>query len=273
MFDTINESDPSRGASRDDANATEPTAALLDPRTYLKLTGAAAASAVTAGAARVAGAASDYDIIEVPAGAKYDRRVGDGEAFENKPIDVSAHDCELEITARGDGWMIRNVGFVGPTTNALEGRPGGSKVLNLAGNGLVENVYLGDGVDPVPDGDERNMSRDGGIYLHGDHHTGHIEVRRSNVSMWANNGCYCSGPDVQHSPNDGGTIQFTDCYLENNNVAGIRLGRTVRVRKTARSLSTMRAPYWASFGNPDRRSRSNTAEAFGFARERARAAW
>ena len=223
MSDATNGNECRSGASRNAATATDSAPTLLDRRMYLKLTGAAAASLVTAGASGTA-AAAEYEVIEVPAGANEDIAVRSGETFENKLIDVSAHDAELEINARGDGWTIRNVGFLGPTTNSLERRSRGSKVLNLAGDGLVENVYLGDGVDPDPDGSERNMSRDGGIYLHGDDHTGHIEVRRSNVSLWADNGCYCSGPGAQRGPDDGGTVQFTDCYMENNNVSGIRLG-------------------------------------------------
>ena len=223
MSDATNGNECRSGASRNAATATDSAPTLLDRRMYLKLTGAAAASLVTAGASGT-GAAAEYEVIEVPAGANEDIAVRSGETFENKLIDVSAHDAELEINARGAGWTIRNVGFLGPTTNSLERRSRGSKVLNLAGDGLVENVYLGDGVDPDPDGSERNMSRDGGIYLHGDDHTGHIEVRRSNVSLWADNGCYCSGPGAQRGSDDGGTVQFTDCYMENNNVSGIRLG-------------------------------------------------
>jgi len=224
VFDILDKSGSSATTERDDATETDGAAPLLDRRMYLKLTGAAAASIVGAGAVGTASAAGDYDRIVVPAGAKRRIRVESGQTFENKLIDVSAHDAELELIARGDGWEIRNVGFVGPTTNSLEGRTKGSKVVKLAGNGLVENLYLGDGNDPEPDAGEKDMSRDGGIYLSGRRHTGHIEVKRSNISMWADNGAYCSGPGVQHGPDDGGTVQFTDCYLENNNVAGIRLG-------------------------------------------------
>ena len=199
--------------ARDDmARDSDSEQTLLDRRSYLKLSGAAAASVAAAGAySNSASAQSSYETITVPAGGKKTFSVGSGETFENVLIDMTADGASAEIQARGDDWTIRNVGFKG-------NHPGGHYLLvpgvsSEDGHGLVENVYLGDG--------QTEGTAKGGVWVNANlPHRGTIEFRNVHIAHMIDNGLYGSGPGAQGY---GGVTNVYDSYFHSNMIANVRL--------------------------------------------------
>jgi len=191
-------------------------ASKVSRRNYLRLAGATAASAaaLTSGVT----AAEDFRTITVPAGETRSFSLGDGDTLENTLIDITADGAGYRITARGDGWTIRNVGVRG-YFDANVDDPIVAFCPN-GGTGTIENVYLGDGGYDAPAGPTT------GVFVHA-YHTGHIDIDRVNAQGWAGNGVYASAPgnhDDHPSPGGHGTIHITNSYAADNPTANFRLG-------------------------------------------------
>jgi hypothetical protein len=204
----------------DVTNGTSGNDALLGRRGYLTLAGAA-----LVGGLGTTASAADYRTVTVPAGGSETFSLGSGDTLENVLIDVTANDADVFIKARGTGWTIRNVGIrgkldIGDDNNVLDSQYGGGyhQVLNCQGEGVIENVYLGDGVVEGVDRTAMNVGRD---------HADHIEMRRCNVGRWSSNAIYAAGFGRVTGPGPtdgaGGTIAFRSCYFHDNNVAHLRL--------------------------------------------------
>ncbi|WP_254764798.1 hypothetical protein [Natrinema marinum] len=176
---------------------------LLHRRSYMKLAGATTAAATLTGAAS---ADDDYDVIEARGQTI---RVGRGETFENKLIDLTTGAGFL-IYVEGANSTIRNIGFKGLYR-------GDSFMISIdtgPGDILVENVYLGDGA-----------TKEGSSFVHGPGavfmHRGSqadITFRNCNVQGYPNNGFYCSNTPY------GGSVRFENCFGKNNGVTTFRCG-------------------------------------------------
>ncbi|WP_265107798.1 hypothetical protein [Halosolutus halophilus] len=174
---------------------------LLHRRSYMKLAGATTAAAAFTGAA---GADDDYDVVKAHGQVV---RVGRGETYENKLIDLTTGNDFLILIEGGDS-AVRNIGFEGLYR-------GGQFMISItAGSGdiLVENVYLGDGA-----------TKEGASFVHGPgavfmHRNSNADVtfRRCNVQGYPNNGFYCSNTAY------GGSVRFENCFGKNNGVSTFR---------------------------------------------------
>lgn len=198
------------------AREREANDSAIDRRTLLGAAGAGVASAVGVGALATGSAtAQEYETIEVPSGQTESFDLGSGDTLENVLIDVTADGAGASIRAQGEGWAIRNVGVKGPNNT------GAKKLLipgvSEGGSAIVENFYIGDGTS-IMDG-----SRQGGVWVNATQHRGELIFRNVNVSGWADNGLYGSGPALQLGA-DAGSVKIESSYAEDNNIAGFRLG-------------------------------------------------
>lgn len=173
---------------------------------------AAAAGLGTAGLA----AAESYQTVTVGAGKTETRTLGDGDTLENVLFDITADGASLKIRPNGSNWTIRNVG--------VKGQPHGWKLPNTSyvigatvtkgGNGLIKNVYIGDGASAQDDVI--------GIFVTLDH-AGTVTIRDCNLQQWPNNGVY-GAPPGRSAPTDGGggggEVHIERCYARNNNLDG-----------------------------------------------------
>jgi hypothetical protein len=200
-------------ARDDSAREHSSEQSLLDRRSYLKLAGAAAASVGAAGASSSSAAAASYDTIEVPANTKKVIRVGAGETFENKLIDITADGAHVKLLTEGSGWTVRNVGVKGQNNN-LNGTYG-TFYLRCTDDGeaLAENIYLGDG----------SVDRCGHAAVSDWANAGTVTIRNINVTGWAADGMYMSHAG-NHVKQTMGVTQVENAYLKNNNIENCRLG-------------------------------------------------
>ncbi len=198
-------------------NPTKKNDTLIDRRSLLKSTAAAMAATTAAGMATSTVSAADYDTIKVSSGDTKNISLGSGDKLENVLIDVTANGASVSIRARGDGWVIRNVGVKGEINVEQP-----SKIfvpsVSEGGSALVENFYLGDGTGLT------EASRIGGVWVNANTpHEGELVFRRVNIGGWADNGLYGSGPGAQEGPN-AGTVKIEQSYAHNNNISGFRIG-------------------------------------------------
>ncbi|QLK26724.1 hypothetical protein HYG81_03650 [Natrinema zhouii] len=189
-----------------DAEATDDggKSVLLHRRSYMKLAGATTAAAALTGAASAAG--DDYEVIEARGQTI---RVGSGETFENKLIDLTTGEGFL-IYVEGANSVIRNIGFKGLYR-------GDSFIISIkAGQGdvLFENIYLGDGA--TKEGSSF-VHGPGAVFMHQDSDAD-LTFRNCNVQGYPNNGFYCS-----NTPS-GGSVRFESCFGKNNGVTTFRCG-------------------------------------------------
>ncbi|WP_327052594.1 hypothetical protein [Halomicrococcus gelatinilyticus] len=190
-------------------------------RSYLRLAGGAVAAATGANVVSGRTSAAEYETITVPAGETKRITVGDGETFENKLIDQSAEGAAAAIEADGSGWKIRNVGFKGKCGIRSFGFFTMIPSVSSGGKGLIENVYMGDGVQT----DGANEADPGAVWVNANTpHEGELTFRNCNIQKYANNGLYASGPGAKHGAGAGGPVKVESCYCANNDIANVRLG-------------------------------------------------
>lgn len=168
----------------------------------------------------------DEETIELEEGEHYTEEVRDGETFRDVRFDLSAPDTAVTITARGDDWSIRNVALDGVT----DGGDSPCNALNLAveadGEGLVENVYLGDGSDGGCGPRGRSA-----IYI-SERHEGIVNIRDCHIANWEADGIYGNRPGgVEEEYGDGGTVRIENCWISENedrNIALSTVGSDIR---------------------------------------------
>ncbi|WP_458190609.1 hypothetical protein [Haladaptatus sp. NG-WS-4] len=196
--------------ARELENEKNDNGTLLNRRSYLKLAGSAIAATGAASVSGLAGA-EEYETITVAAGEHKAIEVGDGQTYENKLIDVTAEGAGVAFTTSGNGWTIRNVGIKGEHSGeSFIMMPG---VESPDGEGLIENVYMGDGIKERESG--------GGVWVNANMpHQGVITVRRTHIANTVNNGLYASGPGSQGAT---GITNVEDSYFHSNNISNIRM--------------------------------------------------
>ncbi|WP_158059377.1 hypothetical protein [Halorussus halophilus] len=216
---------------------------VVNRRSVLGATGGGVATAFgfgTLSQASDVASAAEYDTITVPAGGTRRISVGSGETLENVLIDMTADGASAQIHATGSDWVIRNVGFKGE-------HPGGHRLLTPGvtdrdGQGLIENVYLGDGQTP--------RSGNGAIWVNGNlPHKGTITFRNVHLAHFIDNGLYGTPSSKQID----GVVNVEDSYFNSNNIANIRLGsgsgRPCYVRNTVVKGGSVR-PCGVGCSNP-----------------------
>lgn len=171
---------------------------------------------VLAAAASISGRSLErYDVLKIPRNRSRKINVSGDETVEDIVVDIRAPNADACIVARGSGWVIRNVRFVGSTD--LGAKSGGfANLIDAQGNGRIENVYMGDGVSD--DGIWR-----GGIGV-GTPHSGHIDVQDCYLAGWTDNAIYAATMAEEQFDNAGhGTLTIDRCYLRDNNIAHLRI--------------------------------------------------
>lgn len=168
---------------------------------------------------RASAGGASYETVKVPANKTRGITVGDGETYENVLIDITASGASVLIATHGSGWTIRNVGIKGK-------HPGGGghhlfqpSVADPDAEGLVENVYMGDG-QPL------DAARKGGVWVNANMpHRGTIIFRNYHLAKFVN-GLYGSG--VGHQGHEG-DIRVENSYFYNNTIANVRTNAKERV--------------------------------------------
>jgi hypothetical protein len=200
-------------ARDDSARERSSEQSLLDRRSYLKLAGAAAASVGVAGASSSSAAAASYDTIKVPANTKKVIRVGAGETFENKLIDITADGAHVKLLTEGSGWTVRNVGVKGENNN-MNGVYGTFYLrCTDGGEAVAENIYMGDGA----------ADRCGHAAVSDWDNSGTVTIRNIHVQGWSADGMYMSHAGANPS-SQGGVTKVENAFLKNNNIENCRLG-------------------------------------------------
>lgn len=142
--------------------------------------------------------------------------VSAGETLQNVLYNIEASGATVQLTVRGQGWTLRNVGVQGRAAGSPQGQPAILIVPRDNASGLVENCYFGDG------------SLDGvgtKVFWHNEQ-PGPITWRRCNIGGFHDNGLYASptakmGDD---GPIEGTLIHIEDCLFYNNNSWQIKIG-------------------------------------------------
>jgi len=215
--------------SGDEVDAGE-RALLTDRRNYMRILGGTAAALTGLGAAASASAA-EYDVVTLGQGEAFTRSLGSGDTLENVLIDATADNADVHIGADGDGWVIRNVGIRGaidigddsPGGDSAEYEGGYNSVFTVdassGGSGLIENVYLGDGIEP---------GVDKSALITATNHEGHIDVRNFNCGGFSTTAFYISGFGREQT---GGTMTIEDSYFANSaGTAHLRPAGNVTIR-------------------------------------------
>lgn len=190
---------------------------LTNRRRYLKAAGVAAIGGIGFGSIDGAAAGGSYRTVTVPAGSRKSFTLRSGDSLENVLIDVTAPKADAHINASGDNWVIRNVAFKGKVDIGRE-TGGYSNLMEVKGNGLVENVYMGDGI--------AWGIRKGAIGSPASH-SGHIDFKRVYFAEFSGNGVYAAGCGRVNPPGitdgGGGTYTFDTVYARDNNIAHFRI--------------------------------------------------
>jgi len=211
---------------------------LFDRRSCLRVGGAALASAVAIGGM---GTAAAKEVInanevsgttyEVPSDDRYRILVGENQYGDYGDLTnavIEAEGKRVQIVTFGSDWEIRNVGISGQVD-------GENPVIDLktdGGDGLVENVYFGDGTGSQP---AVFVSRE---------HSGTITIRDLYVAGSSDNGIYASTPGLSDGGN--GATQIENVYSENNNRAHFRIGGEGSYVRDSVAVSTDVPPTEAS---------------------------
>lgn len=166
----------------------------------------------------------DFATEVIPADTHREIQVNSNETLDNVLFDITADGASIHIDAsEATGWEIRNVGIKGkmPDTDTIDGVNNVilAGVNDTNGTGLIENVYLGDGIASTP-------AHGGGIFVDsfGDYHVGELIIRNVHVARWPDNGLYGSDVDDIQGAGAGGPVTVEDSFFHNNNIAGVRLG-------------------------------------------------
>jgi hypothetical protein len=140
--------------------------------------------------------------------------ISDGDTLSN--VLFRGQEQNVEITARGSGWTVRNLAVVNAGGT-------GSQVLSVQvnspdGTGIVSNVFV--------DGTDSNV-----IFVNRKH-SGRLLVRKTTILNAGEDAAYSSSPGNPGEPvkplGEGGTVRFDQVFVKNTGQDtpgyGIRLG-------------------------------------------------
>ena len=183
-------------------------------------------------------------VIQVPPGTLCQISLGSGDVLSNTLIDITASGADVFITADGTDWTIRNVGIRGQI--AARDDPPLAVVKDRGGTSRIENCYFGDG-------GAGSLHDKAGIFVHADH-SGRLLVDRCYIANFKDAALYASppgNPDTSYfAPNDigqGGTVEVTNCYFENNMVSDVRLGTTGSLAQNVVAVGNDHRGFWSYY--------------------------
>ncbi len=176
---------------------------LLHRRSYMKLAGVTTATAALASGVGMADSA-EYEVVEASGQIV---RIGRGDTYENKLIDLTTGEDFLILIEGGDS-VVRNIGFKG----LFRGAQFIFSLTAPSGDVLIENIYLGDGA--TKEG-ESFVHGPGAVFMHRESNAD-VTFRHCNVQGYPNNGFYCSNTA------SGGSVRFENCFGKNNGVSTFR---------------------------------------------------
>jgi hypothetical protein len=184
-----------------------------------------------------------FDTIVVGAGQTRRFSVGDGDVLENKLIDITANNAKYSIVATGNDWTIRNIGIKGYFDGDAKSSPMRVRVDGQNSDGLVENIYLGDG-----GGTGRT-----GIFVIADH-AGTLRLRKINVQHWGDNGIYGSSPGnpsgfANKQPGGQGIVRIFDSFANDNGSGGFRIGTDGSFCDNCVSINARQFAFWGYYHN------------------------
>lgn len=161
------------------------------------------------------------DEIVLEEGEKVVQELEDGDVFEDVWIDQTAEGASYTISAAHVDFEIRNVGFHGV------GEPDGDdpntwRHIQVAGDGVIENVYMSNIPTSDDDVDLDGNESMGGIYV-GRAHDGHVDIRNVYVEGMGRPGIDAAEPG--HLDGGDGSVHIENCYGVNNNVAQFTVGQ------------------------------------------------
>lgn len=143
---------------------------------------------------------AEYVTITDPADDRL--RLGSGDTLANALIDLTQTGPEAVISAQGQDWTIRDVGFKGALTVDSQTAP--ARIV-VAGTGSIEGVYLGDGVDIS------GASSQSGVTTYG-YHEGAVTITRSYFGGWSDAAVDAAEP----ADNNDGTVAISRSYFRDN---------------------------------------------------------
>lgn len=165
--------------------------------------------------------------------------IGSG-TFENVLINTNRNICQVNATGRG--WTVRNVGWNGIFPDI---ESGAQTCIGISGDGLIENVYMGDGGpgnwrDKHPDGPRQYQST--GIFSTNQNVPGEVTIRDVYCGNWVDNGMYLE--------NQGGRIDYTfeRVYGHDNDISLIRPGQGNHVLRDCHGHSNTHRDVWNRVG-------------------------
>lgn len=174
------------------------------------LRGAAAATAIPAGIGLVTARRNNDHVIEVSSGETFTKRIGDGETFSDKLIDITSENSSVEIIPRGSGWTVANIGVKGTQDHGASDDGNFVILPEVAegGRGEIRNVHI-----------SPQYHDDNGGMLSYQGHAGELIVERCYVEGFANNSTYLS-PAGRRRP--AGSVTYRNCYFKNSVVSQYR---------------------------------------------------
>ena len=237
-----------------------PTRGRINRRAYLLGAGAAVASF---GALAVGGASAtdeEYELVEVAANSTWNYWISDGETFENYLFDVSAPGAEIHITGYADDFVCRNIGIRGEIDSNRN--PG---LFRFQGNGLIENIYMGDGVP-------RDRFVDQGTIGVPASHSGHLTFRHIYMEGWDAEGLYAADPGGHSNhPGGRGTVTIEDSYFAEIGNATTGTGNHVRIASDGSVIKNSvivneetahGRGLWTLYGDPSQRVEARNCQVY-----------
>lgn len=172
---------------------------------------------------------ADFDTITVSSGELLEVSVNDDEILSNIVYDITASGAGVHIDAFGTGWEISDIGVKGLQEKDVPIITAGA---SDGGAGLIEHVYLGDGIDP-------SFSDSGGLAspaanVHSDpqgaFHEGHITFRKVFAKQFGHGGIRVNDTTIQDTDRSG-EVLIERCYSRSSNMAQFLLGQEGHVVK------------------------------------------
>lgn len=238
-------------------------------RTFLKLTGAVAATAATGLAAPAAAETSGYDPEEVVDLA--DEGIEDGDVIDDYLDEHFEDGVEVRVPAGTYDWegsgfgdnATQNAGVVGDGDVVLEAveaeyndnvvaEGGELRIANLTVHGevvdsrirletdedgriVVENWNFPDGCE----GDDRSRA-----FYAPREHAGELVIRDCYLQGFSDNCIYANSPGYDDGA--GGRVVVDGCFTHNNNISGIRVGSDGSVVRNCTVFNDEKAPTTSS---------------------------
>lgn len=191
---------------------------------------------------------ASHETVTVGPGERINPTVNSGETLSNVLYDITADGADVMISTNGTGWEVRNVGIrgrynVGDDDLGAPGTGSGfNKVLDINGEGVLDTVYLGDG---AAEGAQKSLM----IIGPGDLGGGHVQINRMYGAEFSENANYVAGYAGEAQGGQGGSVEFKNCHMRDNNVAHFRCSGNLTLRNVTITNTNMVPPLYTTHGD------------------------